>query len=362
MIEESRLREVKGDRGLRRMPFLSAVVVMAAALTAAACSESRTQIRIVGSSTVFPFTTAVAENFHRNNPEFLPPIVEATGTGGGIKLFCAGIGSRHPDVVNASRRMKVSELETCAANGAREIVELKIGIDGVVMVQGKQGAPLNLSLRDIYAGLAAQPFGKPQKARTWRDVNPALPAIRIEVIGPPSTSGTRDAFNELYMHAGCKTDPAMKAMEKAEPGKFANICTRIREDGIYAEGGENDNLIVQKLSKNPTAIGILGYSFLEANLDKIRDVAIDGVQANYDTIATGRYPASRPLFIYIKKQHVQAIRGLREFVAEYANDTAWGPNGYLRRRGLIPLPDAERAEQQRRAEEMRVVTAEDLKA
>jgi phosphate transport system substrate-binding protein len=217
---------------LRRLTRIRAIALAAAACgLLASCSDSRTQIRIVGSSTVFPFTTAVAENFSRNNPDYLAPIVEATGTGGGIKLFCAGLGSRFPDVANASRRIKTGELADCMKNGATEVVEIKVGIDGVVLVQGKGGTPINLTLRDVYAALAAEPWGKRQTARTWRDVNPALPAIKIEVIGPPPTSGTRDAFNELYMVAGCDTDPAMKALKTSDEEKHKAICNRIREDG-----------------------------------------------------------------------------------------------------------------------------------
>ena len=336
-------------------------VAALAVLALAACSDSRTQIRIVGSSTVFPFTTAVAENFNRNNPQYLAPIVESTGTGGGIKLFCAGLGSRFPDVVNASRRMKKSELEECAKKGARDIVEVQVGIDGIVLVQGKAGVPMDLSLRDVYLALAAEPFGKAQTAKTWRDVNPALPATRIEVIGPPPTSGTRDAFNELYMVGGCQTDPAMQALKKADEGKFKKICESIREDGHYVEAGENDNLIVQKLGTNPAAIGVLGYSFLERNLDTLRDVPIDGVPATYETISSFAYPASRPLFIYVKAQHVKAIRGLREFLDEYVSERAWGPDGYLKRRGLIPSPEPVRAENRARAEQLTALKPEDLK-
>jgi phosphate transport system substrate-binding protein len=345
---------------LERLPRIRALALAAAFGLLASCSDSRTQIRIVGSSTVFPFTTAVAENFSRNNPEYLAPIVEATGTGGGIKLFCAGLGSRFPDVANASRRMQPAELADCMKNGATGIVEIKVGIDGVVLAQGKGGQALNLRLRDVYAALAAEPWGKKQTARTWRDVNPALPPIRIEVIGPPPTSGTRDAFNELYMVAGCDTDPAMKALKKTDEDRHKKICNKIREDGAYVEAGENDNLIVQKLGSNPAAIGVLGFSFLERNLDTLRDVAIDGVFANYETISSFQYPASRPLFIYVKAQHVKAIRGLREFLDEYTSDRAWAPGGYLQRRGLVPSPDEVRTENRARAAELTPLTAEDL--
>lgn len=341
-----------------RLKIVGLLGATAAAMSS--CADSRTQIRIVGSSTVFPFTTAVSENFSRNNPEYLAPIVEATGTGGGIKLFCAGVGSRFPDVVNASRRIKDGELRECWKNGAKGVVEIQIGIDGVVLAQGKGGPVFDLSLHDIYAALAAEPFGRPQRARSWKDVNPALPDVRIEVIGPPPTSGTRDAFNELYMEAGCNTDPAMKAMRKSDESRHKSICNKIREDGVYVEAGENDNLIVQKLAANPNSVGVLGFSFLERNLDTIRDVPIEGVMATYETISNFSYPAARPLFIYVKAQHVKAIRGLREFLDEYASERAWGPGGYLQRRGLVPSPDAVRAENRARAEALSPLAAEDL--
>lgn len=334
--------------------------VLAALVLAAGCSGGRTQIRVVGSSTVFPFTTAVAENFNRNLPEFSAPIVEATGTGGGIKLFCSGLGSRFPDVANASRRMKSGELADCMANGAREVVEIQVGIDGLVLAQGKEGVPLDLTLRDIYAALAETPFGRPQTARTWRDVNPALPDIRIEVIGPPPTSGTRDAFNELYMEAGCLTEPAMRELQKSDKARFQQICMKIREDGPFVEAGENDNLIVQKLGANPRAIGAFGYSFLEANLDTLRDVRIDGVPATYETIADFRYPGARPMFIYVKAQHVRAIRGLREFLDEYTSDRAWAPGGYLQRRGLVASPAPVRDAMRARSDGLVALTPEQL--
>ena len=317
-------------------------VGMAAAALLAACTDSRTQIRIVGSSTVFPFTTAVAENFSRNNPEYLAPIVEATGTGGGIKLFCDGVGSRFPDVANASRRMKPSELADCQKNGAKDVVEIKVGIDGVVLVQGKKGTTFNLTLRDVYAALAAEPFGRKQTARTWKDVNPALPATRIEVIGPPPTSGTRDAFNELYMVAGCDTDPAMKELQKTDEGRHKEICNKIREDGAYVEAGENDNLIVQNLSTNPNAVGIFGYSYLEENKSRLHGVPIDGIVPTYDSIADGSYPGARPLFIYVKKAHIKPVPGMNDFLAAYAK--SWDPGGPLTRRGMIAAPATVRAE------------------
>ncbi|WP_448605334.1 substrate-binding domain-containing protein [Thermoflexus hugenholtzii] len=323
---------------------------LAALLLLAGCADqAREQIRIVGSSTVFPFTTAVAENFNREHPEFRAPIVESLGTGGGIKLFCGGVGSRHPDVANASRRITRLELEDCAANGVREVVEVQIGIDGLVLVQGRRGVPLNLTLRDVYLALAAEPWGGKQTARTWQDVNPALPPVRIEVLGPPPTSGTRDAFNELYMQAGCLTNPAMAELKKSDNARFRQICEGIREDGAYVDAGENDNLLVQQLTQNPIAVGAFGFSYFDANADRLRGVPIDGVAPTYADISEFRYPGARPMFIYVKGEHARAIRGIPEFLEEYTSEGAWGPRGYLIRRGLIASPDDVRRRYRERA-------------
>jgi len=302
---------------------------------------ARDQIRAVGSSTVYPFTTAVAEQFARKNPKFKAPIVESTGTGAGMKLFCGGVGAGFPDIEDASRRIKPSELEDCAKNGVKEIVEIQIGIDGIAFAESKSGAKMKLTPTLIYKALAANPFGKPQTAKTWKDVDPSLPATAIQVYGPPPTSGTRDALAELILDKGCDSDEATKALKKTDEDKHKAICTKIREDGAYVESGENDNLIVQKLAKNPDAIGVFGYSFLEENADKVEGVALNGIAPTYATIADFSYPGARPLFIYVKSAHLNAIPGLKEFVAEYA--TAWNPDGYLTRRGLIAAPDDVRA-------------------
>ena len=317
-----------------------ALAAGAAVLLAACSGGSRTQIRIVGSSTVYPFTTAVAEQFKRKWPEFPAPIVESTGTGGGIKLMCAGLGAQFPDAANASRRIKKSEVEDCASHGVKGLIELQVGIDGLVIAQSRQANFPGLTERDIYLALAANPFGKgPNKARTWKDVNPALPAIRIEVIGPPPTSGTRDSFNELYMLKGCNSEPAMNALKKADEDAHKKICEKIREDGAFIEGGENDNLIVQKIAANPNALGVFGYSFVEENSDRVKGIPLHGVEPSYDNIANGDFPASRPLFLYVKAQHVPAVRGMREFLAEYARESTWGRDGYLSNKGLVAAPE-----------------------
>jgi phosphate transport system substrate-binding protein len=324
-----------------------AAVLAGGALLLGACDRPRGHVQVVGSSTVFPFTAAVAENFHRAEPRFPAPVVESTGTGGGLKLFCGGRGARWPDIADASRRIRAGERRACAENGVGRVVELKIGLDGVVLVQGKQGRPLSLGAADVYRALAARPFGRPQTARTWADANPALPPVPIEVIGPPSTSATRDAFNILYLQAGCRTDPAMAALEHTAPGRFASICTRIREDGAFAEGGENDNLVVRKLAHNRNAVGVLGFGFLDANRDRLRGIPIDGVDATSRSIADGSYRAARPLFLYVKAAQVGAVPSLGPFLAEYVSERAIGPDGYLVRRGLVPLASTDRAAQRR---------------
>jgi len=321
---------------------------LAAAFTLAGVAHAqsaRDYISIVGSSTVYPFTTAAAEQFGKANANFSTPKVESTGTGGGFKLFCGGVGVEFPDVSNASRAIKKSEIENCAKHGVNEIIEIKIGFDGIVVASSKKNAPMALTVKDLWLGLAKQVpepgTGKlvANPFKTWKDVNPKLPAHKIEVLGPPPTSGTRDAFVELVMDKGCKKFQAIKQLDKKAVKK---ACRTIREDGAYIEAGENDNLIVNKLVANPNALGIFGYSFLEENLDKIQGEKINGVAPDFDSIADGTYPISRLLFVYIKKAHVAVIPGLKEFIAEYTSDKAMGDEGYLADKGLIPLPIEQR--------------------
>lgn len=341
----------------------SAILLAPLALTACgggdAAGGGRDQIRIVGSSTVYPFSTAVAEQFVSKNAGMKAPVVESTGTGAGMKLFCAGVGAKHPDIENASRRIKKSEFEDCKKNGVTDIVELQVGIDGLALIEANNGPKMALTTADIYKALAATPFGKPQTAKTWKDVNPALPAIAISVFGPPSTSGTRDSLAELILEKGCDSDPAMAALKKSDEDKHKTICTKVREDGVYVESGENDNLIVQKLTANPTALGVLGYSFLEENLSAVRGVTINNVAPTYDTIANFSYPGARALYVYVKGAHLNAVPGLKEFIAEYAG--AWNPGGYLARRGLIASPDAVRAANAETVKSLKFLDGSDLK-
>ena len=323
----------------------AAALALTASVALTNAAEARDQIRIVGSSTVFPFATAVAEEFGKTTGH-KTPVVESTGSGGGLKLFCAGVGVDHPDVTNASRRIKTSEVERCAENGVTDITEVKIGYDGIVLANSTATEPFSITLQQLYLALAKDVPSDggmvPNPNQTWADVDASLPAVKIEVLGPPPTSGTRDAFVELAMEGGCKTFPDIKALKKQDKNAYKSICHSIREDGAFVEAGENDNLIVQKLDANPSAFGIFGYSFLEQNRDKVQGSTINGVEPDFDTIADGSYPVSRSMYFYVKKAHVGVIPGIDEYVATFTDEDAWGPYGYLADKGLIPLPDADR--------------------
>ncbi len=310
-------------------------------------SSGRDQIKIVGSSTVYPFATTVAENFGRTT-SFKTPIVESTGSGGGLKLFCSGLGANHPDIANASRRIKASEVERCASNGVAEIVEVKIGYDGIVLANSRKSDPLSIDLKDLFLALAKNvPDGnggtKENPYRTWQDVNPNLPNTKIEVMGPPPTSGTRDAFVELAMEGGCNAFDWIKALKKSDKNAYKALCHTIREDDGFVEAGENDNLIVQKLTANPSAYGIFGFSFLDQNADSVQGSIIGGKPPTFDNIANGSYPVSRSLYFYAKKANVGVVPGITDYLAEFTSDRASGPDGYLAEKGLIPMNEGERA-------------------
>jgi len=319
-----------------------------ATLAAPMAAQARDYISVVGSSTVYPFSTVVAEQFGKSG-KFKTPKVESTGTGGGFKLFCGGVGVEHPDISNASRAIKSSEKEDCAKNGVKDIVEVKIGFDGIVLANSKAAKPLELDLKQLYLALAKNiPDPKsgdklvPNPYKMWSDIDPSLPKQKIEVLGPPPTSGTRDAFVELGMEGGCKGFPMLKEMKDKDEKAYKSACHTVREDGAFIEAGENDNLIVQKLGANKDAYGIFGYSFLEENLATVKPAIINGSRPTYESIAGGDYPLSRPLFFYVKKAHVGVIPGIPEFLAEFTSDKAFGPEGYLADRGLIALPDDQR--------------------
>jgi len=313
-----------------------------AVLALSACQDqassggaARDYISAVGSSTVYPFATTVGERFAEATGNKKPKI-DSTGTGGGFERFCSGVGGDTPDIANASRRIKKKEFDTCAKNGVTEIVEVQIGIDGIALGEAARGPGFQLSEEDVYKALAANPYGKPNTAKTWKDVNPALPAVAISVFGPPSTSGTYDAFKELILGKGCDANAGMKALKDSNKDKHEEICTTLRGAPFYVEQGENDNLIISKLDKNPTSLGIFGFSYLDANKDKIKAVPVQGVAPTYAAIADGSYPGSRPLFIYVKKKHIGVIPGLAEYVAEFLKGA--GEGGYLGAKGLIVSP------------------------
>ena len=324
----------------------SLITIFAAALALAGCGSptgtggetaSRQEIRIVGSSTLYPFTVAVAERFAQGNAGFRAPIVESTGTGAGLNLFCNGVGAQHPDIADASRRMKADEWAQCKQNNVGDVVEIQVGIDGIAFANAKAGPSFALTPVDVYKAIAANPFGKPNTAKTWADVNPALPAVPIQVYGPATISGTRDALKELILAKGCDSDAATKALKDSDKDKHDKICGDLRTDGAYADTSDNYNLIVQKLAGNPQAIGIFGYSYLESNADKLKGLTMGGVAPTYDTIANFTYPGARPLYIYVKKAHVDAIPGLKDYVASWVK--SWGKGGILAKAGMIVAPD-----------------------
>lgn len=329
------------------LPF--AALLAACGSNSSGGGGSANEIKVVGSSTVYPFTKAVAEDFQRVNPG-INVIVESTGTGAGMKLFCSGVGSQFPDIENASRAIKKSEFDDCQRNGAKQVIEIPVGIDGLTIIESNNGQAMNLTQADIYKALAANPFGKgPNKAVTWKDVNPSLPAVKIRVLGPPPTSGTRDSLAELYLEKGCDTDPAMRALKKSNEDQHKQVCTKIREDGAFVEAGENDNLMVQKVAGDPGTLGVLGYSYLEQNADKVRPVKINGIAPTEATISDLTYPGARKLYIYLKGEHMRGKPKMRDFVAAYAK--AWSNEGPLERRGLVPMSgaDAEAASKQAEA-------------
>ncbi len=376
----------------KKIIAVSAAAAVAMTFAFAGAASARDQINIVGSSTVFPFATAVAEKFG-NKSEFKTPKVESTGSGGGLKLFCKGVGAETPDVTNASRRMKAKEWKKCQEAGVKDIIEFKIGFDGIAMANAKAGIELQLTRKQVYLALAAMVPDKDGKLvknpyKKWSDIDPSLPDTKIEVLGPPPTSGTRDAFEELALGGGAKkigwlkelrglkkddakikelaekhAIPADFLLKKGKPTKgknvFKKIAYHIREDGAYIEAGENDNLIVSKLEANPNAVGVFGFSFLDQNSDKVKGAVVDGVKPTFEAISSGQYPVSRSLFFYVKKAHVGVIPGMKEFLAEWTREGTFGEEGYLVDKGLIPLPKADRDAAAKKAEELKTMTGEE---
>jgi phosphate transport system substrate-binding protein len=341
-----------------------AAATLLAATAFATVAHARDEIRIVGSSTVYPFTTAVAEAFGKASGK--TPVVESTGTGGGMKLFCAGVGEANPDFTNASRAIKKSEFEECVKNGVTDIVEVKVGFDGLTIAQSKEAADVALTKTQVFLALAKEIPGADGKLvanpyKMWNEIDPALPATKIEVLGPPPTSGTRDSFAELVMEKGAEGIESLAALKKEDAKAFEKVWKSIREDGAYVEAGENDNLIVQKLQANKDAFGVFGFSFLEENAATIKGASVEGVVPTYESIAAGEYKVARPLFIYAKKQHVGVIPGMAEFLAEYTSDAALGEDGYLGAKGLVTLPEDQLKATKEAVASMTVLTADGLK-
>lgn len=344
-----------------------ASAAVAGALAAASMpAMARDTINIVGSSTVYPFATVVAERFGRST-SFPTPKLESTGSGGGLKLFCAGVGTQHPDITNASRRMKPSEFEMCQDNGVQKITEVLIGSDGIVLANSRKSEPMDITLKQLWLALAAEvpEPGDSEKLisnpyRKWSEIDASLPDKPIRVIGPPPTSGTRDAFVELAMEGGCKEFDFIAEMEDSASDKFKSVCHSIREDGAFVEAGENDNLIVQKLESDPDAFGVFGYSFLEQNSGALQASRINGVEATVDNISDENYPVARSLWFYVKKAHVGVVPGIEEYVAEFTSESTWGDNGYLVDVGLIPVPREVRMKSAREAQALKEMTGKEL--
>ena len=378
-----------GEIELSEAPATPAESAPEEAAGGTAASARGRGLRIVGSSTVFPFSTTVAENFGAKT-EFPTPVVEATGTGGGMNLFCSGVGLDFPDITGASRPMKATEFQLCQENGVTGVTQIPIGFDGIVLGNSVDSDAMSIERHDLFLALVAQTptpvdadgapivdaagsllegrsFAQtasyscdsfiPNPFSRWSDVDPSLPNARIEVFGPPPTSGTRDAFVELDMLGGARGIDCLAAIEENDSRRFEQLAARIREDGAWVDSGENDNAIVQTLANAPFSFGLFGYSFLEQNGDRIQAASVDGVEPTYENISEGVYPGSRSLYVYVKNQHAGVVPGLEAFVEELTSDEAFGPFGYLAERGLIALPDARRAAV---AAEARALTAMEM--
>jgi len=347
---------------------IALVYLLIFGIAQARAGSARDYISIVGSSTVYPFATVVAENFGKKT-RFKTPKIESTGSGGGHKLFGAGIGVEYPDITNSSARITRSQLEKDFKNGVKEVVEVKIGYDGIIVANSRQAMMFRLTRKDLFLGLAKQvpvPVAGDKNAlqtnpyKTWKQINSLLPDVKIKVFGPPPTSGTRDAFVELVMEGGANAFAWIAKLKITDKKRYKEICHTIREDGAFIEAGENDNLIVDKLKKSPDALGILGFSFLDQNTDKIQGSFIDDVQPTFQTISDGLYPVSRPLYFYVKKAHVDNIPGMREYLAEFTSEIAWGDEGYLTIKGLIPMSGKERQYYRKIVQELPPLTLDDL--
>ncbi|MEM9085604.1 MAG: substrate-binding domain-containing protein [Pseudomonadota bacterium] len=339
---------------------VAAIAFASASLVGCSGDASRSSIRAVGSSTVYPFAKRIAESFALSHPDYQSPLIEQTGTGGGIQLFCSGVGAHTPDLANASRRMKLSEYDTCVENDVTDIIELQVGLDGIAFASAKEGIELNLSPTMVYEALAARPYGEEQTSQTWADVDSSLPDEPILVYGPPSTSGTRDALEELVLKVGCNANPAMVALKEQSEQEHQFVCTEVRTDGAYSDQGEQDNLIVQKIEANPRTIGVFGFSYLDENADKVQGLRMNGVEPTYGNIASFAYPGARPLYVYVKKAHIRAIPGLDLYLAEWTKN--WTSTGPLAKIGLVASPADQMAANEAKIVQGITLTREELEA
>ncbi|MEM1051019.1 MAG: substrate-binding domain-containing protein [Pseudomonadota bacterium] len=343
----------------------TAILLAISTLTLSACGdelgqvESRETIRSVGSSTVFPFAKAVSESLARSNPELPAVVIESTGTGGGMKLFCSGEGLDTPSATNASRQMKASEFADCQENGVADVIEMQVGLDGIAFASAQGGIELNLTPKIVYEALAAAPYGGEQTTQTWADVDPSLPALPILVYGPPTTSGTRDALKELILEVGCESNSEMEALKDEDEDKYDQVCTEVRADGLYVDQGEQDNLIVQKIEGNENAVGVFGYSYLEENADKVQGLPMNGVDPTYENISSFAYPGARPLFVYVKKAHIGEVNGLTEYLTEWTK--MWERGGPLAGIGLVASPEDVMAANLTAATEYTTIDGSELK-
>ncbi|HAY50060.1 MULTISPECIES: substrate-binding domain-containing protein [Thalassospira] len=332
---------------MRRTFAVTAMAASIALVSVVSAAQARDQVRIVGSSTIFPLTTKVAEHFARTTGE-PAPVVESTGSGGGFKLFCGGVGEQYPDIVDASRPISGSETAICAANSVRKISEIKIGYDGIVLLGSREAPTMSLTARQLYLALArtipVNGASVPNPNVKWSDVDPSLPDLKIRVYGPPPTSGTRDLMGQLLLDKGCSTFADIASLESSDPDSFRLLCRTIREDGAYIEAGENDRLVISKLEKDPTSYGVMGFNNLERNREKLRGITINGIEPDYETILDGSYPGSRALYLYVKDDHEQLVRSLGAFVSTYVSEAVIGEDGLLVENGLVPLTEEERQE------------------
>lgn len=355
------------------MQFLKKVSLVGMPLLAlAACGSNEGEIAgdglvVSGSSTVYPFSQAIADATMSANPDLSPISVDSTGTVEGITAFCAAASAPtaedgdgetaapRPDIVNASRRMTAQEFATCQSNGVTDIVELRIGTDGIVFVSSQDGGiSLNVTPRILYTALAAEPYGEEQSNTNWSDVDPSLPNEAITVYGPPQSSGTRQSLLELVLKPGCTANGRLGAPEQADEERYQDVCATLRDDSGFLDQGERDDVIIRKVASNKRALAVVGYSWFEENQELVKAMTYEGIEPNSETISDGSYPASRPLFMYINKARAEVIPGLNPYLVQW--QASWDGSGPLSDIGFVPASEDGRAGMAEGAENMSVLT------